>query len=273
MKQKINLPAFPIMYNTKIGNISSENIRFRDFLLIYVKEGTGQLKVCGNTLDVSSDFVCVVAPNMEVEISTKERLSTVNVRISREAVTEFLLRTSPNDDEEETVSANDDEMMSFPHHLLLCNFIAGISGGIESNFRANEELVYLKIQECLNILAYANRNARSWLNHVNNLHKINLKDFMERHYKDNVSLEQIAEASGRSLSTFRRDFLKEFGMTPGKWLLGKRLTEAYRLITEKAMRPSEFILDLGFESFSHFSRSFKARFNIQPSALYKTISI
>lgn len=273
MKHKINLPAFPIMYKTQIGNVCSENIRLRDFLLIFVNEGVGQVTICGKTFDMSAGFVCVISPNMAVKISTKERLNTVNVRISREAVTEFLLRTNAGEDEVKTIAINDTEMMSFPHHLLLSNFIAGISGGIESDYRANEELVYLKIQECLNILAYANRNARGWFNYVNKLHKINLKDFMEKHYKDNLPLVQIAEASGRSLSTFRRDFLKEYGMTPGKWLLGKRLTEAYRLITEKSMRPSEFIIDLGFESFSHFSRSFKARFNIQPSALYKTISI
>ena len=85
---------------------------------------------------------------------------------------------------------------------------------------------------------------------MNSLQRINLKDFMECHYQDNLPLEQLAQASGRSLSTFRRDFLKVFGTTLGKWLLTKRL-------------------DLGFESFSHFSHSFKAYFGIQPSILLK----
>lgn len=104
---------------------------------------------------------------------------------------------------------------------------------------------------------------------MNSLQRINLKDFMECHYQDNLPLEQLAQASGRSLSTFRRDFLKVFGTTPGKWLLTKRLEEAYVLIKEKKIKPSEFLLDLGFESFSHFSRSFKAYFGIQPSILLK----
>ena len=100
---------------------------------------------------------------------------------------------------------------------------------------------------------------------MNSLQRINLKDFMECHYQDNLPLEQLAQASGRSLSTFRRDFLKVFGTTLGKWLLTKRLEEAYVLIKEKKIKPSEFLLDLGFESFSHF----KAYFGIQPSILLK----
>ena len=104
---------------------------------------------------------------------------------------------------------------------------------------------------------------------MNSLQRINLKDFMECHYQDNLPLEQLVQASGRSLSTFRRDFLKVFGTTLGKWLLTKRLEEAYVLIKEKKIKPSEFLLDLGFESFSHFSHSFKAYFGIQPSILLK----
>ena len=147
--------------------------------------------------------------------------------------------------------------------------ISGIEAGVDNNFRANQPLPYLKIQECINVLTYLRPGLHNWFSRMNSLQRINLKDFMECHYQDNLPLEQLAQASGRSLSTFRRDFLKVFGTTLGKWLLTKRLEEAYVLIKEKKIKPSEFLLDLGFESFSHFSHSFKAYFGIQPSILLK----
>ena len=36
--------------------------------------------------------------------------------------------------------------------------------------------------------------------------KIDLYDFMEKHYKCDMSMSEFAKASGRSLSTFKRDF-------------------------------------------------------------------
>lgn len=87
---------------------------------------------------------------------------------------------------------------------------------------------------------------------------------MELNYKRNVPLERFAEASGRSLSTFRRDFQQVFGVQPGKWLLVRRLDEAYNRIS-RGERPSDILVELGFESFSHFTRTFKERFGSLPS--------
>ena len=172
-------------------------------------------------------------------------------------------------DAEKEVENEDINVMTVTNHVLLQGLISGIKAGVDNNFRANQPLTYLKIQECINVLTYLRSGLHNWFSRMNSLQRINLKDFMECHYQDNLPLEQLAQASGRSLSTFRRDFLKVFGTTPGKWLLTKRLEEAYVLIKEKKIRPSDFLLDLGFESFSHFSRSFKAYFGIQPSILLK----
>ena len=172
-------------------------------------------------------------------------------------------------DAENEVENEDINVMTVTNHVLLQGLISGIEAGVDNNFRANQPLTYLKIQECINVLTYLRPGLHNWFSRMNSLQRINLKDFMECHYQDNLPLEQLAQASGRSLSTFRRDFLKVFGTTLGKWLLTKRLEEAYVLIKEKKLKPSEFLLDLGFESFSHFSHSFKAYFGIQPSILLK----
>jgi AraC-like DNA-binding protein len=54
-------------------------------------------------------------------------------------------------------------------------------------------------------------------------------------------------------------------MSPRHWLQVKRLTEARHLIEKKNRKPSEIYLDLGFESLSHFSHSFKKRFGKAPT--------
>lgn len=97
--------------------------------------------------------------------------------------------------------------------------------------------------------------------------KINIEEFMNRNFKFNVSMERFAFLTGRSLSAFKRDFKATFNSTPNRWLVKKRLEEAYFLITQKHRKPSDIYLDLGFEALSHFSFAFKKEFGKTPTAI------
>ena len=99
--------------------------------------------------------------------------------------------------------------------------------------------------------------------------KINLEEFMNRNYQFNVSVPRFAYLTGRSLSAFKRDFKIIFHETPNRWLVQKRLGEAYFLISKKNKKPSDIYLDLGFEALSHFSYAFKKQFGLTPTELAK----
>jgi AraC family transcriptional regulator, exoenzyme S synthesis regulatory protein ExsA len=95
--------------------------------------------------------------------------------------------------------------------------------------------------------------------------KIDLESYMKRHFTYNVPLSQFAKLTGRSLSTFKRDFMKIFNVPPEKWLKKQRLEQAHFLITEKKQRPSDVYWEVGFASLSHFSDSFKEHFGYSPN--------
>ena len=73
-------------------------------------------------------------------------------------------------------------------------------------------------------------------------------------------LEKFRYLTGRSLSTFNRDFRKTFNSTPQKWLTRKRLEQAHYRIAEHAQKPVDVYLEVGFENLSHFSFAFKKAF-------------
>ncbi|WP_228084897.1 AraC family transcriptional regulator [Mucilaginibacter sp. JRF] len=96
--------------------------------------------------------------------------------------------------------------------------------------------------------------------------KINLEAYMNRNFRFNVSLKRFAFLTGRSLSAFKRDFKAVFNETPSRWLVKKRLQEAYFLLEKEKRKPSDIYIDLGFESLSHFSIAFKRAFGVVPSS-------
>ena len=99
--------------------------------------------------------------------------------------------------------------------------------------------------------------------------KIDLEAYMNKNYIHNIPLEQFAKITGRSISTFKRDFQEIFNETPNKWLIKQRLNLAYFLISKQYKKPNEIYYEVGFVNFSHFSRSFKSEFGINPSEIEK----
>jgi AraC-like DNA-binding protein len=91
-----------------------------------------------------------------------------------------------------------------------------------------------------------------------------LQTVMEENYCYNLSLQDFAKLSARSLSAFKRDFHRIFNTTPGKWLMEKRLNHARHLLTNLGKTVSEAAFESGFENNSHFSRAFRQRFGVTP---------
>jgi len=125
----------------------------------------------------------------------------------------------------------------------------------------------LKVREAVKLLLHAMPRLRNILFDFSEPHKIDLEKFMVSHFHYNIPVKEFAELTGRSLAGFKRDFQKTFGMAPRQWLQETRLTEARNLIENKNKKPSAIYLDLGFESLSHFSSSFKKKFGKAPTEL------
>ena len=100
--------------------------------------------------------------------------------------------------------------------------------------------------------------------------KIDLRDFMERNFRSDMSMTEFARASGRSLSTFKRDFKKMSELSPERWLTDRRLRAALDLL-KRGRRVSDACFDVGFKNVSHFSAIFKKKFGITPGEVRKGV--
>lgn len=97
--------------------------------------------------------------------------------------------------------------------------------------------------------------------------KIDLLEFMEKNFTYDLTMEEFASYSARSLSTFKRDFAKISELSPERWLQEKRLLRARDLVSSGTCRPSDVYVQVGFRNRSHFSTAFKRRFGCTPSSL------
>lgn len=80
----------------------------------------------------------------------------------------------------------------------------------------------------------------------------------------NLRLEEIAFLCNMSLSTFKRHFINEYQVPPGKWLLQKRLIKAKEILRKGLRKPSDIYADSGYNNFSNFCTAFKNEFGYSP---------
>lgn len=97
--------------------------------------------------------------------------------------------------------------------------------------------------------------------------RMDLREVVERHYATPIRIEDLAYLSGRSLSSFKREFQQIFNVPPATWIREKRLNKAREMLETTAMSVSEICYSLGFENVSHFSRIFKQYHGIMPTSL------
>jgi AraC-like DNA-binding protein len=94
------------------------------------------------------------------------------------------------------------------------------------------------------------------------------KKIVDSKIHSNLKLEEIAFLCNMSLSTFKRHFINEYKVSPGKWLQDKRLQKAKELLQGGDLKASEIYLDIGYNNLSNFSTAFKKKFGISPTAIY-----
>lgn len=137
----------------------------------------------------------------------------------------------------------------------------------ESDVEPSNEIMKLKLMEGVYALLRIDEKFYPTLFDFTEPWKIDIMEFMNRNYMYDFSLEDLASYTGRSLSTFKRDFKKINDLSPEKWLIRRRLEAAKDMLSNGNKPISEVYVEVGFKNLSHFSHAFKKMYGIVPSSL------
>lgn len=157
----------------------------------------------------------------------------------------------------------------FKSHPLLASCMSSLVPYFDMHEELPPNIASIKIDEAITVLRMLEPEVNGILCNFEMPGKIDLVNFMETHFMFNLPLEKFGYLTGRSLSTFNRDFRKIFATTPQKWLTKRRLELAHHQITAYMRKPVDVYLEAGFEDLSHFSYAFKKLFGYPPTAFVR----
>jgi len=90
-------------------------------------------------------------------------------------------------------------------------------------------------------------------------------NYMDTHYKENPSLQDLAKKAGMAPEYFHRQFRVIFDTTPYEYMLRRRMNMAQHLIRKTGLSIKEIAQQCGYDNPFYFSRVFTKWLKVSPS--------
>jgi AraC family transcriptional regulator, exoenzyme S synthesis regulatory protein ExsA len=165
--------------------------------------------------------------------------------------------------------------LTIPSNELLEGFKNQLRGYFGKSLNL-DMLMPLKQQELMHLLLASSQGKQvlQFFQHIAFGQPIDIEYIVRKHLFQPLSIEELAQLSGRSLASFKRDFQQQFNSAPKKWINDQRLEHAHMLLQHSHQQVSEVAMECGFENIPHFIRIYKQKYGGTPnSARAKTATI
>ena len=155
---------------------------------------------------------------------------------------------------------------------VISRYIESLEFYFQNPALVNDDLLELKIKELV-LLLVQTKNAASILELVTDLYSsrnINIKTIIDLHKHSNLSIEELAALCSLSLSAFKRAFKKIYNDNPTHYFITEKLRKAREMLTISDLSIGEVAYAAGFNDPLYFTRLFKKKVGVTPSAYRAT---
>ena len=228
--------------------------------LFFILEGRGQFLIEDGIYPVAPNDLIIVKPNV---FHTEASVESTPLKYIVLGIDGLDLTPTSSDNEDvlfcitnlydirDTILFYLQQMLSEaehkqPGHEALCqNFIENLIIILNRHPKFSTTLVPSNVKKSSHLCASVHR-------------------YIDNHYKEDITLDSIVEVVHSSKYHIIHTFTEEYGVSPIKYLISKRISESCRLLESTDISLSSLSRILGFSSPSYFSQAFKKEMNCTP---------
>lgn len=248
VRYKSNLQDFSCFFYISKG--SYEIVEANGMFKVGEKEAL--IKKCGNYI---SHFPASEGPVNKAEAIAIYFHTDIIKSIYSNEIVEFL----SNSQEASTPKTVADELIDkYVNNLVLY---------LDNPSLIDDELAVLKFKELILILMKSQHcdSVQSFFGDLFNSKQLEFQTIIENNIFSNVSMEELAFITSRSLSSFKREFKLHYNNTPAKYIRIRRLEKAAYLISTSDESISNIAYDCCFNDPTTFSAVFANHFGVSPT--------
>ena len=157
--------------------------------------------------------------------------------------------------------------VAMPGTASIKSFFANCNTYLRNDFFNNDDVAEnIKLTELVYmIISLADCCLKSKILNNVDIERENFDQIVYDHIFKDVSIEELANASNRSLTSFKKEFKRRFVIPPHKWYIRQRLTHSRMLLLSTSKSVSEIGNACAFPNTSHFIKLFKKEYNVTPA--------
>lgn len=236
---------------TGLSHYTTDNIpATTNSSIMIVWEGKGQLEIDGELHSVKSGSIINFAASSNLKLETELQVQGMWIEytsMSNRKQKDYVLNGSSSLDHAST------QLMALSGELY--------SAWIEPDDRKPFKVQQLFTQFIVDLhheLAAAKETSGSWLEHV--------FEYIETHYNEDITREQMATLAGVSPEHFSRTFRKIMGQTFSAYITLLRIRRAQQRILTSSPNLTTLAHEVGYEEGTYLSRKFKQLVGLSPTA-------
>jgi AraC-like DNA-binding protein len=265
-QRSVYLDGCTIVESCTHETASKGSMLLSEHTFVFVVEGQFHIRTGKSRILVGKDEAALIKKAHVIEYQkigylNKKPYEAIMFFLKDEFLKEFIRISKIN---QQPVPEEDFALkLNFDNKLI--GFIESIKPYFNEFLFDQPGLLRIKVMELLYNLSISNSLLFPHLLKFSISTQRDIVEIMENNYRKALKLEDFAYMAGRSLSSFKRDFLRIYGIPPAKWITEKKLNYAQNLLINTDMSVSSVCDEVGFENVAHFSRLFKQHFGVSPS--------
>ncbi|KAA5535126.1 helix-turn-helix transcriptional regulator [Taibaiella lutea] len=238
---------------------------------LFVRQGGFEFHVNDAQVDIATNYAlllnCIHSGQQIYDTKSKDTCEVVIVTFHPDILKKIydrelpLLLQSPANN----VSNRSGEKIN--NDFLIQKYIEGLLFYFENPTLVNEDILILKLKEVILLLSQTQNAAtiQVILSQLFSPTVYTFRQIIEAHLFSQLSIEELAQHTNLSLSSFKREFAKLYNDTPANYIKTKKLEKAAGLLLASDERITDIAFDCGFNDLANFTKSFGEKYHTTPT--------
>lgn len=224
--------------------------------LFYIVGGKGQFLIEDHSYPVGANNLVIINPNVN---HTEDSLNAQPLEYIVLGIGGIELATGANSNGQFCIL---DHFESAEVSSCLRNILREMeqkSTGYEDVCQAYMEILIIRLMRTTSLAVPAETQ-----HGTGNRQCAAVKRYIDLHFKEPLTLEQLAEEAHMNKFYLSHTFKREYGISPINYMSSRRIEESKYLLAETNLSLSQIAQLLGFSSLSYFSQVFRRTQDISP---------
>jgi len=238
---------------------------------LFVKEGEFQYQIDEEQINIPANYSlflnCINSGKKIEHSSSKNICEIVIVTFYPEILKQVYDKELPSllQAPKSIISNKSSEKIN--NDFLIQKYIEGLLFYFLNPSLVNEEILILKLKEIILLLSQT-QNAEAIqviLSQLFSPTTYTFKQIIEANLFSQLTIDELAQQTNLSVSSFKREFTKLYNDTPANYIKTKKLEKAAELLLISNERISNIAFDCGFNDLANFTKSFNEKYNTTPT--------